>query len=121
VVASSGASRGWVPRLPLEACSVGVCDRAVAAVVVVGGVVDLFLRRPATCGASGGSSGGDEPDIGGEGKGAQLGAEVVFDKLMSSANFCELQLALCLLKEDSNEGIPESDFMGLTVATTLIY
>jgi hypothetical protein len=49
-----------------------------------------------------------------------LGAEVVFDKLMPNANFCELQLDLCLLKEDSNEGIPESDFMGLTEVTTLI-
>jgi hypothetical protein len=59
----------------------------VAPVVPGGGVVDLFLRRPATCCGSGGSSGGGEPDIGGEGKGAQLGAGVVVDKLSSNANF----------------------------------
>lgn len=76
-------------RLLPGSCSVGVCEAAaVAPVVSVGGVVDLFLRRPAICGGgSGGSSGDGEPDIGGEGKGAQLGAGVVFDKLNSNANF----------------------------------
>jgi hypothetical protein len=76
-----------VARLLLGSCSVGVCEAAVVPVVPGGGVVDLFLRRPATCGGSGGSSGDGEPDIGGEGKGAQLGAGVVFDKLSSNANF----------------------------------
>ena len=67
------------------------------------------------------SSGGGEPDIGGEGKGAQLGAGVVFDKLNSNANFCALQLDLCLWKDEPNEGIPESDFMGLTAVAILIH
>ena len=119
-VASSAASRRWAARLPPEACSVYVCWSAATAVAGVGGVVDLFLRRPATCGDSGGSRGGGEPDIGGEGKGAQVGVEGVFDQLISSANCCELQLDLCLLKEDSNERIPGSDFMEWTIATSLV-
>jgi hypothetical protein len=103
VAASSDASRrGWAP-LPLEDSSATVCDSAATAAPPAGGVVDLFLRRPASCGGSGGSSSGGEPDIGGEGKGAQLGDEVVFNKLISNANFCGLQLDLCLLNEDSNE------------------
>jgi hypothetical protein len=103
VVASSDGSRRGVARLLVEASSVRACDSPAAAVTAVGGVVDLFLRRPATCGGSGGSSGGGESDIGGEGKGAQLGAEVGFNKLISNANFGGLQLDLCLLKENSNE------------------
>lgn len=119
MVASSAASRRWATRLPLEACSGGVCASAAAPGAATGGVVVLFLRRPATCGGSGGScGGGGEPDIGGEGRGAQLGAEVAFGKLISNASFCELQLDLCLLKEDSKEGIPDSDFMELMVATS---
>ena len=87
------------------------------------GVVDLFLRRPATCVGSEGSSCGGEPDIGGEGRGAQLGAGFIFDKLRSNTNFCEPQLDLCFLNEESNGGSAESrgDFMSLTVAATLIH
>ena len=90
--------------------------------MTLGGVVDLFLRRPATGGSLGESSEGGEPDIGGEGRGAQLGAGVVFDKLRSNPSFCEPRLDLCSLNERSNEGSSDSrdDFMRLTAVTTLI-
>jgi hypothetical protein len=49
-----------------------------------------------------------------------LGGEVVFNKLISNANVCGLQLDLCLPNENSRELILESGFMELTVLTTAV-
>ena len=43
---------------------------------VVGGVSERFLRRPAICGGSEGGSDEGDPDIGGEGREAQMGTAV---------------------------------------------
>ena len=50
---------------------------------VVGGVSDLFLRRPANWGGSVVSSGEGDPDIGGVGRGAQVGARIDLGRLKS--------------------------------------
>jgi hypothetical protein len=50
------------------------------------GVSDLFLRCPASCCGSGRSSGGGDPDIGGEGRDAQAGEGNNSDRLMFGPN-----------------------------------
>jgi hypothetical protein len=72
------------------------------------GVSDLFLRRPAACGGSSGCSGGGDPDIGGEGREAQQGVGMGFDKLKFSENREGSLSNLCLLNEGGIGGTPGS-------------
>jgi hypothetical protein len=72
------------------------------------GVSDLFLRRPAACGNSSGCSGGGDPDIGGEGREAQQGVGIGFDKLRFSENREGSLSNLCLLNEGGIGGTPGS-------------
>jgi hypothetical protein len=74
----------------------------------VAGVSDLFLRRPAACGGSSGCSGGGDPDIGGEGREAQQGVGIGFDKLRFSENREGSLSNLCLLNEGGSGGTPGS-------------
>jgi hypothetical protein len=74
----------------------------------VGGVSDLFLRRPAACGGSSGCSGGGDPDIGGEGREAQQGVGIGLDRLRFSENREGSLSNLCLLNEGGIGGTPGS-------------
>ena len=68
--------------------------------VVVGGVRDRFLRRPAICGGSTGGSGGGDLDMGGVGRDAQTGAAIGFGRVRSMVNLALSMLDLCFLKDE---------------------
>ena len=79
-------------------------DATTVAAVVVGGVSDRFLRRPASCGGSLGGSGGGEPDMGGVGRDAQTGAANGFGRVRSMVNRVPSMLDLCLLNDEQRGG-----------------
>lgn len=70
------------------------------AAVVVGGVCDRFLLRPAICGGSAGGSGWGEPDMGGVGRDAQMGAAIGFGRVRLMANLELSMLDRCFLKDE---------------------
>ena len=74
-------------------------EPAVGAAVVVGGVSERFLRRPAICGGSKGGSDEGDPDMGGEGREAQLGTAVGFGNARLIVNLDCSRLDLWLLKD----------------------
>lgn len=81
-------------------CSRGVAgDGSTVVAVVVGGVYDLFLLRPAICGGSVGGSGGGEPDMGGVGREAHAGGATGFGRARSMVNLEPSILDRCFLKD----------------------
>lgn len=71
---------------------------------VVGGVSERFRRRPAICGGSVGGSGGGDPDMGGEGRGAHKGAAIGLGKVRLIANLELSILDRCRLKDGWKRG-----------------
>lgn len=77
---------------------------SVEVAVVVGGVSDLFLRRPASCDGSLEGSGGGDPDIGGVGRDAHTGELKFEHKLRFKVNLEWSMLFLCRWKEGCTVG-----------------
>ena len=71
---------------------------------VVGGVSERVLRRPAICGGSKGGSDGGDPDMGGEGREAQMGTAVGFGNVKLAVNLDCSRPDLWLLKDGKWRG-----------------
>ena len=70
----------------------------------MGGVSDLFLRRPASCEGSEGCSGGGDPDIGGVGRDAQTGTAFGLGNVRCGEYLDWSILDLCFLKDGKKRG-----------------
>jgi hypothetical protein len=79
-----------------------VGEATTVAALVVGGVSDRFLLRPAIWGGSEGGSGGGEPDMGGVGRDAHAGAAMGFGRgsVRSTVHLELSMLDRCFLKDE---------------------
>ena len=66
--------------------------------------LSAFCGRPAICGGSEGGSGGEDPDMGGVGREAQMGTVVGFGNVRLTANLDWAKLDLCFWKDGKRRG-----------------